>query len=287
MAERMIDVDGVELCTEAFGDPGDPPILLVHGLGASMLWWDEAVCTRLADHGRFVVRYDHRDTGRSTAWPPGRPGYDGSALDADALGVLDSLGLADAHLVGISAGGGVGQALALAHPDRVRSLVLVSTSPGTTADRDLPGPTAAVGAFLATAEVDWDDPDSVVDHLVGWSRALAGDRRPFDEQAWRDLIERDVARTRSVASLQNHDLLSHDGGPDAPLSSITAPTLVVHGDADPLFPLAHGEALAAEIPGAALLTLAGAGHGLDRPDHDDVVEAIVDHTSRADRAAGR
>src|SRR3712207_9441720 len=101
----MVEANGVELCTEAFGDPMDPPVLLIMGLGASMLWWEEDFCRMLAGGGRFVIRYDHRDTGRSVSYAPGRPEYGGDDLIADAAGVLDAFGIAAAHLVGVSAGG--------------------------------------------------------------------------------------------------------------------------------------------------------------------------------------
>src|SRR3954469_22650458 len=99
MAERIIDVRGVELCTESFGDPADPPVLLIMGIGASMLWWEEAFCQTLADGGRFGSRYDHRDTGRSVPYERGRPGYPGADLAGDAIGVLDAYGIAAAHVV--------------------------------------------------------------------------------------------------------------------------------------------------------------------------------------------
>src|SRR3954453_20875858 len=124
MAERIIDVRGVELCTESFGDPGDPPILLIMGIGASMLWWEEDLCRKLADGGRFVIRYDHRDTGRSTTYDPGRPGYAASDLVAAATGVLDAYDIAAAHVVGVSAGGAFAQPLLLDYLNRVLSLVL-------------------------------------------------------------------------------------------------------------------------------------------------------------------
>jgi pimeloyl-ACP methyl ester carboxylesterase len=128
-AERMIEANGVELCTESFGRPADPPILLIMGIGASMLWWEEGFCRMLADGGRFVIRYDQRDTGRSTTYEPGRPGYTGADLRADAIALLEGYALPSAHLVGVSAGGALAQLLALDFPDRVRSLVLISTSP--------------------------------------------------------------------------------------------------------------------------------------------------------------
>jgi pimeloyl-ACP methyl ester carboxylesterase len=274
----MIEVNGVELCAESFGDPADRPILLVMGISASMLWWDEGFCRMLADGGRFVIRYDHRDTGRSVTYEPGRPGYTGADLTADAVGVLDAYGIAAAHLVGVSAGGGIAQELALDCPDRVRSLTLISTSPVTPGGRALPPPTAEFGRFVTTVEVDWSDSESVITYLVGYSRLLSGEERPFDEAAFRALASRDVGRARDFRAAQNHDLLRDDGRSREPLSSISSPTLVVHGTADPMFPIGHGEALAKEIPDARMLRLEGAGHGVYRADWEQLVAAILEHT---------
>ena len=116
MTERMIEANRVELCTEPFGDSTDPAILLLQGVGASMLWWEDGFCRLLADAGRFVIRYDHRDTGRSVTYEPGRPGYTGTDLVADAVGVLDGYDVSAAHVVGVSAGGAFAQLLALDFP---------------------------------------------------------------------------------------------------------------------------------------------------------------------------
>lgn len=278
VAERMIDVNGVQICTEPFGHPAKPPILLVMGLGGSMLWWDEQLCRMLAAGGRFVVRYDHRDTGRSMTYDPGHPPYNGADLVTDAAGVLDAYGLAAAHIVGVSAGGALAQALALDFADRVLSLTLISTSAVTPVDGGLPSPTDEFGRFVATAEVDWSDSESVVEYLVGYSRVLNGDQRAFDEAACREFVRRDIARTRTVASLQNHDAIAGGDPSREPLSAIEVPTLVIHGTADPMFPLRHGEALAAQIPGATLLALDGAGHGVDRRDWGTIAAAVVEQT---------
>ena len=279
MTERMIEANGVALCTESFGDPADDPILLIMGAGASMLWWAEGFCHLLADRGRFVIRYDHRDTGRSVTYEPGRPEYSGADLVADAVGVLDAFGLQAAHLVGVSAGGAFAQLLALEYADRVLLLVLISSSPVTPGDRGLPAPTEEFGRFVAAAEVDWSDAESVIAYLVGYSRVLAGTRRAFDETACRAFVRRDLERARNGAAVQNHDLISGDDAASSrALSSITAPTLVIHGTADPMFPLGHGRALAQEIPGATLVTLEGSGHGVDQADWETIVPAIVEHT---------
>jgi pimeloyl-ACP methyl ester carboxylesterase len=283
VAERMIEANGVELCTESFGDRADPPILLIMGIGGSMLWWEDGFCHMLAEAGRFVIRYDHRDTGRSVTYEPGHPGYTGADLVADAAGVLDAYNIPAAHLVGVSAGGAFAQLLGLDYPDRVVSLVLISTSPATPGDRHLPPPADEFGRFLAATKVDWSDTDSVIEYLVGYSRMLAGGQRPFDEEAARELVGRDIERARNVAAAQNHGLLPDDKRSHEPLSSIIAPTLVIHGTADPMFPLRHGQALADEIPGARLLTLPATGHGVDRADWQPIVSVILEHTGTVDR----
>jgi pimeloyl-ACP methyl ester carboxylesterase len=162
MTERMIEANGVDLCTEPFGNPADPPVLLVMGVGASMLWWEEGFCRMLADGGRFVIRYDHRDTGRSVSYEPGRPEYTGADLVADGVGVLDAYDIAAAHVVGVSAGGAFAQLLALDFSDRVLSLVVISTSRAVPGGRELPPPTEE-GRFVSTARVDWSDAESVID----------------------------------------------------------------------------------------------------------------------------
>ncbi|KOU15135.1 alpha/beta hydrolase [Streptomyces sp. WM6372] len=286
MAERVVEADGVRLCTESFGDPARPPVLLVMGTGASMLWWDEEFCRMLAAGGRFVIRYDHRDTGRSVTYEPGRPGYTGADLVGDAARVLDAYGIAAAHVVGVSAGGALAQLLALGHGDRVLSLVLISTSsavPG--GDRAPAPPTAEFVRFVSAAHVDWADAGSVVEYQVAYARVLAGGRRPFDEAAARALVRRDVERAHDYAAVRNHDALPDGELPSAPLSSIAVPTLVIHGSADPMFPLPHGEALAERIPAGRLLVLEDAGHGVERADWAMIVPAILEHTA-ADHAGG-
>jgi pimeloyl-ACP methyl ester carboxylesterase len=278
MAERFIEANGVELCAEAFGDPGDPPVLLIGGMSGSMLWWDEEFCRMLADGGRHVIRYDHRDTGRSVAYEPGRPEYTSDDLVADAVGVLDAHGIASAHVVGVSMGGALAQLVALDFPDRVASLVLISTSLAVGDGRELPPPAQRLAGY--EARVDWTDADSVVEYLVDYSRVLAGGGRWFAEPAARDLARREVARARNFSAARNHELLGDDGRTRPPVSSIGAPTLVIHGTDDPMLPLGHGEALAEAIPDARLLALDGAGHGVERDDWEPIASAVLEHTAR-------
>lgn len=282
--ERIITVNGVELCAETFGDPVDPAILLISGAAASMDWWEDGFCDRLAGGGRFVVRYDHRDTGRSASYPAGAPGYTGADLVADAVGLLDALAVPRAHLVGVSMGGGIAQQVALDHPDRVASLTLIATSPITTSpdSPELPPMADRVRAVFADPppEPDWSDRAAVVDHLVAAERPFAGSL-PVDEAHLRDLVSRVVDRTVDVAASQtNHWLLEGGADDGRSLREVTAPTLVLHGTEDPLFPYGHGEALAREIPGARLVPLAGMGHQVPPPAvWDTVIPALIAHTA--------
>jgi len=126
--------------------------------------------------------------------------------------------------------------------------------------------------------VDWSDPESVIAYLVDYSRTLSGTERPFDEATFRALVRHDVERANDYRAAQNHDLLRDEERLRDPLSSICVPTLVIHGTADPMFPIRHGEALAEEIPNAALLRLEGAGHGVFEADWEAIVAAILEHT---------
>ncbi|WP_232666947.1 alpha/beta fold hydrolase [Pseudonocardia sp. TRM90224] len=287
MTEQILTIDGADLCFETFGDPADPAVLLIAGGAQSMVWWEDEFCARLAEAGRRVVRYDHRDTGRSSSSPPGRPSYTSRELHTDPLRILDALGVSRAHLMGLSMGGGIAQRIALEHPARVRTLCLASTSPAVPADhgRSLPPPSQQVMATFTdpAPEPDWNDRDAVIAHRVEAERPYAG-TLPFDRQRYRRLAAREVDRTRDMAALlTNHFVLDDDTPPAARLSRITAPTMVLHGTADPMFPIEHGRALAAEIPGARLVPLPGVGHQQPPPElWDLVVPAVVDHTNDAE-----
>jgi pimeloyl-ACP methyl ester carboxylesterase len=276
-----------ELCVETIGHPGAPPILLIAGAGSSMDYWDEDLCRRLAERGRLVIRYDHRDTGRSTSYPPGSPGYDGADLIADAVAVLDGLGIRRAHVAGISMGGGIAQHLALEHRDRLVSLTLVATSPVDGSGGDLPGIAPRLSEALAGARPlpDPSNRDAVVEHLVEIERPYAGPGT-FDEARRRAIAERVAGRTRDVtASLTNHDLvIAAEGEPvrGRLRDLLDLPTLVVHGTEDPLFPPEHGRALAAALPGARFVELEGVGHELPPPPAWDLfVDAVVEVTATA------
>ncbi|ADB35955.1 alpha/beta hydrolase fold protein [Kribbella flavida DSM 17836] len=280
LSEQLLNVHGVELCVETFGDPADPPILLIHGAAASMDYWETAFCELLAAGPRYVVRYDHRDTGRSVSYPPGKPGYTGTDLVRDPVGILDALGIGRAHVAGLSMGGGIAQQLVLDFPDRVRSLTLIATSP---LGDDLPPAADRIKAAFATeaTPTDWSDPDAAVDALIAAEKLYAG-TLPYDEPARRALVRAMIARTTDLESaMTNHWILPDDDTPPLRprLGEIRVPVLVLHGTEDPLFPPAHGEALAREIPDARLVLLGGAGHELPEPTWDTAVPAILAVTS--------
>jgi len=281
----MVRANGVDLCVQTFGEPSAPAILLIGGSTSSLDGWPEEFCLQLAAASRFVIRYDHRDTGRSTSYPPGEPGYTGTDLRNDALGILDALGVARAHLAGVSMGGGMAQVLAIEHPGRVASLTLIATSSGPA--EDLPPVTAELRELFDNPppEPDWSDRAAVIDYVVAGELPFLG-VVGVDEAEMRATAARVADRTANLRSaLTNHWIMiggDDDGSePLRPrLGRITAPTLVIHGTRDPLFPFPHGEALAAEIPGARLLPLDGVGHEVPpRPTWPTVLTALVAHTA--------
>ena len=258
MSERLVDVGaGVRLCVDVRG--AGEAIVLVHGAGCSLVAWPEELVDRLAVHHR-VLRYDARDQGRSTTYPVGRPGYDITDSVGDVLALMDAEGFVRAHVVGVSGGGVVGQLLALDHPDRVAALTLISSTPGSDG---LPSMSDDLRAIFhaGTAEPDWDDPGAVLAHLTDLERPFQ--RGGFDEALQRSIARGTAERAGDLrASLTNPFLVGAPPPWRHRLGTITVPTLVVHGDDDPLFPLPHADALAREIPGAELLVVPGAGHGV-------------------------
>jgi pimeloyl-ACP methyl ester carboxylesterase len=284
----MVEVNGVELCAQTFGSADDPAVLLVMGLSASMLHWEDEFCELLSAGSRYVIRYDHRDTGRSVAYPPGAPGYTGDDLDADAAGLIEALGVSPAHVVGFSAGGGIAQIVALDYPELVASLTLISTSPGT--GGDLPGMSAELRAHFADPppEPDWSDREAVVDYLVDDERVYAAPSRVFEEAERRELATRIFDRTTDIAaSMKNHWLLVDGGeGWRGRLGEIRVPTLVLHGTEDPFFQIGHALALEREIPGARLVRVERMGHELPRAVWDVVVPEILRHTANGSPRAG-
>ncbi|MFN0222560.1 alpha/beta fold hydrolase [Paenibacillus sp. KR2-11] len=276
MNERLFTMDGIELCAESFGNPQHPAILLIMGAQASMVWWDEEFCERLAAQGRYVIRYDNRDVGRSATYEVGNPGYTFEDMADDAIRVLDRFGTEKAHIVGISMGGMLTQILALRHPARVLTVTLLATS---NFAPDLPPMEDKVMAyFTEAAAIDWTNDDAVIAFTVGKWKVLAGPRHSFEEQRIYDLAAAEVKRSRNMASMNNHGMVTGGESYLTRTGDIAVPSLVIHGTEDPIIPYAHGVALAASIPGAALVTLEGTGHELHRDDWDRIIGEITRHS---------
>ncbi|ATF12017.1 alpha/beta hydrolase [Brevibacillus brevis X23] len=276
MAEQILKVNGVEICAESFGKPTDPAILLIMGAQMSMLWWEEEFCQRIADAGRFVIRFDNRDVGRSTTYEVGQPGYTFEDMADDAVHVLDAFNVQQAHIVGMSMGGMLTQIIALRHPERVRTIILHATS---NFAPDLPPIDEKLMEFFSNmGEINWEDEQKVLEVAVASSKVLIGSKYPFDEARVRELAQIDIARSNHYASKNNHAFVTASETYLMRTGEIAVPALVIHGTEDLLIPFAHALHLADTIPGADLLALEGTGHELPHGDWDVVIEAILEHT---------
>jgi len=276
----------LRIWTERFGDPGLPAVLMVMGLAAQGISCPDALIGRLLERGVQVIRFDHRDTGRSSVVDFDAQPYRISDMARDCLAVLDGHGLASAHVAGTSLGGMIAQWLGVHARDRVRSLTVMSSSPmghdprpvwararaGEPADPDdLPPPSPAYLAHLAAGLPPGVESD------VALFRVFNGTVRPFDEPAAREMLELALARATDPAAAAHHHRAVWLEDPElrAPLSSITAPTTIVHGDQDPVYPVPHGEALAAAIPGAVLHVVPGMGHVMTSPGLPEEVADLI------------
>jgi pimeloyl-ACP methyl ester carboxylesterase len=275
MASGFVETNGVRLWFEELGPAEGPPVVLVGGGGASVLWWPEGLERGLVAAGCRVVQFDSRDVGLSTHidWATAPYGIDDMA--ADTVGLLDALAIPAAHLVGISVGGMVCQATALGFPDRVRSLTLLSTTPGPD-PRLSSGDPAVFDGLDRPVETDEDAAELDVDFY----RAVAGSRFPFDERYCREVALADQARGTN----RNPGMPSASSRVDA-LDRIAAPTLVVHGTEDPIFPYDHAETLARGIPRATLVTWDGVGHELPPPLVPELTAAITAHIEAQEGAS--
>lgn len=277
MNERLINVDEIEICTDSFGKLVNPAILLIMGAQSSMIWWEEEFCQRLADAGRFVIRYDNRDVGRSTTYEPGQVGYTFEDMADDAVRVLDAYKIEQAHIVGMSMGGMLTQMIALRHPERVLTITLLSTS--NFAPQLPPMEEKIMDFFSNMGVIDWTNEQSVTEYAIDRSRILVGSKHSFNEKKVGILAKKEFTRSNNMASMSNHALLTGGESYLVRTSEINVPTLIVHGTEDPIIPYEHGKNLAKEIPGAVLLTLEGTGHELHYDDWNLIIDSISKHTS--------
>ncbi|MFC5269271.1 alpha/beta fold hydrolase [Adhaeribacter terreus] len=277
MPEQIIETNGVEICTETFGNADAPCILLMMGATASMIWWDTEFCEKLAAQNRFVIRYDNRDVGRSSVFE--ELNYDVTDMAKDAFGVLDFYKQEKAHLVGMSLGGMIAQIMALQQPQRVLSLTLISSS--VWANRpELPQIEPKFLQYHSrAATLDWLDKAEVQEYMVGGWKLVNGSKRKFDVVRASQLASEEIDRANSLISMFNHAML---GGGEAyydRTSEIKAPALIIHGTDDPILPYPHALALKDAFPEAKLITLEGAGHELHRDDWPLIIEEITALTS--------
>ncbi len=273
----MTVADGVQLWVEERGDEGAPAVLLVMGAASSGLVWPEELVDRLARSHR-VVRYDHRDTGRSTRGSS----YALRDLATDAVAVLDGLGVDRAHVVGMSMGGLLTQLLLLDHPDRLRSATLFCTGPlGGAAGDPAPPPSEDLLAFWATMAEPRDDEAELAWRVEHWAR-LAGDQLDVDRAEWRELEQRVAAHSGGLLPATPHAVADQGGlARGAELAAVEVPVLVVEAPADPAYPPPNAQRLADALGDARVVTVPGMGHAIPAVVVAPLAEAIEAHLARA------
>jgi pimeloyl-ACP methyl ester carboxylesterase len=287
--------NGIQIEYETFGNPASRPLLLIMGLGAQMVLWEEAFCEELARQGHFVVRFDNRDVGLSTKLDEhGAPNVleliqrsrAGEAVAApyslddmadDAAGVLDAIGIDSAHVCGASMGGMIAQTLAIRHPARLRSLISIMS---TTGNPTLPPPTPEAMAVLLTPPPS--DRERNIERALATWKLIGSPSFPFDADRIRRRAARQYDRcfhpvgvSRQIAAIAAH------GSRVEALRSVATPTLVIHGDADPLVPVEGGRDTARSVPGAELLLIEGMGHDLHPQIWPRLIRAVSDHTAKS------
>jgi pimeloyl-ACP methyl ester carboxylesterase len=287
--------NGIELEYDTFGDPGNPAMLLIMGLGMQMVAWRPELCQMFADRGFFVIRYDNRDVGLSTkVEDAGTPdlmalmagdyssaGYKLDDMADDAAGLLDALGIEQAHVVGVSMGGMIAQTLAIRHPERMLSLTSIMS---TTGDQAVGQPRPDVMAALITPAPA--DREGFIAHQVGLFGTISSPDYPLPEDLLREVIGQMYDRSYyPVGFLRQLTGILASGDRTAALGNVDLPTLVIHGASDPLIQPDGGEATARAIPGAKLVEIAGMGHDLPPQLYQRFVDEIVENTQRAQAVA--
>lgn len=294
MQSTTVVSTGIDIDYETFGVPEGRPLLLVMGLGAQMIAWHPTLCAALAAENFFVVRFDNRDVGLSThlhnAPPPdldaamagdvSSVSYRLEDMADDAVGLLDALGVDRVHMVGVSMGGMIAQTIAITHPDRVRSLTSIMSSPGV----GIGAPTEAVQAALAT--VSTPPPTTraeMVEQAVAIHKIIGSPGYPMDEARIREVAGQSYDRCFDPTGVARQRLAIYASGDrTAALAHVTVPALVVHGAADPLIQLPAGRATAAALPNAELLVMPGMGHNLPHQIWPTLIASISRLADRAE-----
>jgi len=289
--------NGIQIEYDTFGDKSSPALLLIIGLGGQMIHWDKTFCKELSEKGYFVIRFDNRDTGLSTkfddaglpdimgiinalmAGNPINAPYTLEDMAEDTAGLLDSLGIEKAHICGMSMGGMIAQTLALRHPERFLSLTSIYS---TTGNPELPKPQPHVMELLLTPTPL--ERKAAIEHSLKVFKTISGSGFIFDEAWHRNILERSYDRSFYPPGIMRQftTILTQQNRKDA-LSSLTIPTLVIHGTDDPLVPIACGRDTAEAIPGSKFLSIKGMGHDLPHGGAwPGIMEAIIGHTRNAE-----
>jgi pimeloyl-ACP methyl ester carboxylesterase len=288
--EEVARVNGMEIAYERMGDPSNPPLLLVMGLGMQLIHWDLELCEMFVDRGFHVIRFDNRDVGHSTKIaapvPDVRRAMLGLHVDApyllgdmadDAAGLLDHLGIQAAHIVGASMGGMIGQTLAIKHPERVLSLTSIMS---TTGQRSVGRPKLRVWSVLVRRAPR--QKQGFIDHFVRVFKMIGSRGFAFDEARIRELASATYERDHDAAGTGRQlAAILASGDRTAGLHSVRVPTTVIHGRDDPLVPFRGGRATAEAIPAARLIAIPGMGHDLPREVWPQVVDAVAETAERA------
>jgi len=290
MAEETARANGIEIVYETIGDASNPPLLLVMGLGMQLIHWDLELCELLAQRGFYVIRFDNRDSGRSTQIdapvPDIRRAMIGLKIDApylledladDACGLLDHLGIDAAHVVGVSMGGMIAQTLAIRRPERVLSLTSIMS---TTGERRVGRPKLRVwGMLMRNAP---REKQAYIERFVQIFRLIGSKGFPTDDERIRELAAATYERGHEAAGTGRQlAAILASGDRTAELRAVKVPTTVIHGRDDPLIPFRGGRATAAAIPGARLIAIPGMGHDLPRELWPQIVDAVVETAGRA------
>jgi pimeloyl-ACP methyl ester carboxylesterase len=266
---------------ETFGERTNEAVLLINGLGSQMTRWPEAFCALLVDKGLFPIRFDNRDVGLST-WLKESDKYTAADMAADAAAVLDAVGKAKAHIVGVSMGGMIAQEFAAAYPQRTLSLTSIMSHSG---NPDLPQPTPAAMATLNARPVDRTDPDFIADS-VKRAETIGSPAYPWPAGALAERAQAEAARAFNPPGVARQmAAIRASGDRRAKLATITAPTMVLHGEDDPLVPVAGGRDTAANIKGAELRVIPGMGHDLPPALFATFVETVERAVTRAHQRA--
>jgi len=289
----LLETNGINLAYETAGDPKGVPLLLIMGLGMQLIAWPDDLVEELVEQGFYVIRFDNRDCGLSDKFDhagtpnlvlaflknlvrlPLKSAYTLEDMALDAVGVLSALGIKSAHVVGASMGGMIAQVMAAKYPERVRSLTSIMSSSGR---RGLPGPSREARAVLFKRPANPRDFDSLVTHMAHTFRVIGSPAYPTPDQQLRVRVGRAIKRNVCTGGVVRQMLaIAASGDRSALLKTIAAPTLVIHGAADQLVPLACGEDTARQVPGARLVVIEGMGHDLPAQLLERLVALIDEH----------